>query len=82
MVNPLLDMTLLFLGLPLVLRNRERGVILAIGMAVLVVVGYYVVILGCQQMGNTSLISPSLAAWLPLMIFVPVAAAMSDPIRK
>ena len=82
MVNPMLDMTLLFLGLPLVLRNRERGVILAIGMAGLVVVGYYVVMLGCQQMGNASLINPALAAWLPLMIFVPVAAAMSEPLRR
>ena len=76
MVNPLLDMTLLFLG------NGERGVSLAAGMAAVVVVGYYVVTLGCQQMGNASLINPALAAWLPLMIFVPVAAAMSEPISQ
>ncbi|MCG8586869.1 MAG: LptF/LptG family permease [Pirellulales bacterium] len=81
-LNPVLDMTLLFLGLPLVLRKRDRGVILAVGMAGLVVAGYYVVVLACQQMGNASLIDPALASWLPLMIFVPIAVWMSESIRK
>jgi lipopolysaccharide export system permease protein len=81
-VNPLLDMTLLFLGLPLVLRNRDRRVLLAVGMAALVVAGYYVVVLGCRQLGNASLVNPALAAWLPLLVFVPLAVFISDALRK
>ncbi len=81
-VQPVLDVVLLFLGLPLVLSRNSRNLFLAIGLCVLVVVVFYLVVLGCQYLGTSYLVSPALAAWLPLLIFVPIAVAMSQPLRE
>ncbi|HTQ40790.1 MAG TPA: LptF/LptG family permease [Pirellulales bacterium] len=81
-VQPVLDVVLLFLGLPLLLSRYNRNVFFAIGLCVALVVGFYLVIFGCQYLGSNYLINPSLAAWLPLMIFVPLAFWMSEPLRE
>lgn len=81
-VQPLLDVTLLFLGLPLILARENRNMFVAIGMCIAVVSAFMVVLLGSHYLGAISLISPSLAAWLPAMIFVPLAVAGVDPLRQ
>ena len=81
-VRPLLDMTLLFLGLPLVLSGANRNIFVAAGIAVFLVVVFMLVTFACQFLGSNYWIAPSLAAWLPLFIFVPAAAAMSGPLRE
>ena len=82
--QPLLDMTLLFLGLPLVLSRENRNMFLAIGLCVAVVVVFMAVVLTSQFVGTNyfDYFSPAFAAWLPLMIFVPWAVAVSDPLRE
>lgn len=82
--QPLLDVTLLFLGLPLILSRENRNMFLAIGLCVGVVVIFMLVVLACQFVGANyfDYVSPALAAWLPLMIFVPWAVAVSDPLRE
>ncbi len=82
LVQPLLDVTLLFLGLPLVLSRTNRNVFLAIGMCLALVVAFMLVVLGCQYLGRSYWLEPALAAWLPLMIFVPCAVALSQPLRE
>lgn len=81
-VQPFLDVTLLFLGLPLILSRSSRNVFIAIGLCVAVVVAFYLLVLGCQYLGTSYLVSPTLAAWLPVFIFVPTAVAMSEPLRE
>lgn len=79
LVQPLLDVTLLFLGLPLVLSCKNRNMFLAIGLSVILVVWFMGLTMACQYLGsNYYLVSPALAAWLPLMIFVPWAAGTAD----
>jgi lipopolysaccharide export system permease protein len=81
LVQPLLDMTLFFLGLPLVLSRENRNVFVAVGWCLLVVVFFLLVVTGCQVLGNQGhLLTPALAAWFPLMVFVPSATALSHPI--
>jgi lipopolysaccharide export system permease protein len=82
LVKPLLDMTLLLLGLPLVLSRENRNMFLAIGLCLVVVVAFWLVVLGFQYLGRSYLVSPALAAWGPLMVFVPLAVALSDPLRQ
>jgi lipopolysaccharide export system permease protein len=82
MVQPVLDITLLFLGLPLVLSRSNRNVFLAIGLCLALVVAFMVVVMACRYLGSGYWLEPSLAAWLPLMIFVPCAVAMSQPLRE
>lgn len=80
-VQPFLDLTLLFLGLPLVLHGTNRNVFIAIGMCGLVCTAFMVVVMACQYLGQISLIRPALAAWVPLIIFVPVAVGMYERIE-
>ncbi|HJT34548.1 MAG TPA: LptF/LptG family permease, partial [Pirellulales bacterium] len=80
-VQPLLDLTLLFLGLPLVLSGTNRNVFVAIGLCGLVCTAFMMVVLGCQYLGEISLLEPALAAWAPLMVFVPVAVGLFDRIE-
>lgn len=79
-VQPLLDLTLLFLGLPLVLTRESRNVFVAIGLCVAMVSVFMLVVLGFQRLGSIYLMEPALAAWAPLMIFVPVAVGLSEPL--
>lgn len=79
-VQPALDLTLLLLGVPLVLTRENRNVFVAIGACIAMVTLFTLVVLGFQYMGNEYLIAPSLAAWGPLMVFVPVAAGLSEPL--
>jgi lipopolysaccharide export system permease protein len=80
-VQPVLDITLLLLGLPLVLARENRNIFLAIGLCLGLVTLFMMVIIACQYLGGIYLLSPALAAWLPLMIFLPAAVGMSDPLR-
>lgn len=81
-VQPLLDVTLLFLGLPLVLSRESRNVFLSIGMCVVLVSVYSVTVLSCQYLGTVYMLSPALSAWLPLMVYVPIAVAMFEQVRR
>ena len=81
MVQPLMDGTLLMLGLPLMLSRRNRNVFFSISICLGVATAFTLVALSCQSLGGLSVLRPSLAAWLPLMMFVPVAAAMSHTLR-
>jgi lipopolysaccharide export system permease protein len=81
-LQPLLDTTLLFLGLPLVVSRGNRNPYLAIGMCVTVVALFMIVKLGCQSLCLTGWLQPPLAAWLPLMLFAPIAVLMAEPLRQ
>lgn len=74
MVQPLLDCSLLILGLPLVTRRKSPNVFLACGIAFGLVLLFLGVVMASHALGGYFLIRPaSLAAWLPLFIFGPFA---------
>jgi lipopolysaccharide export system permease protein len=52
----------------------------AIGLAALIVAGFMLVVIGFQALGSNFVVSPALAAWAPLILFVPVAVGMADSI--
>jgi lipopolysaccharide export system permease protein len=81
-VQPLLDMTLLFLGLPLILRRGNRNLFMAAGLSVAIVAGFLMIVSAAQYLGSSYLIPPDLAAWCPLIIFAPIAMASSEPLRE
>jgi lipopolysaccharide export system permease protein len=81
-MRPFLDTTLLFLGLPFVVTRTNRNPFIALGMCLAVVTVFMLVSLGCQQLGTGGWLTPSLSAWLPVMIFAPIAAAASDTLRQ
>lgn len=71
-MHPFSDLTLLFLGLPLVLTRDNRNIFVAIGLCVAVVSVFLVLTMSMQSLAGYCLISPHFAAWGPLFIFVPV----------
>jgi lipopolysaccharide export system permease protein len=78
-LQPLLDVTLLFLGLPLVLTRSDRNIFVAAGKCLGLVALFFLVVLTCQAMGkNSFLLSPALAAWCPLLIFLPTAYTLAQ----
>jgi lipopolysaccharide export system permease protein len=81
-VQPILDVTLLFMGLPIVLRRERGNMFVAIGLCTLVVIGFMMVGIGCQYLGSSYLVEPALAAWLPLMLFVPAGVALYDRVDR
>jgi lipopolysaccharide export system permease protein len=73
LVQPLLDFSLLFIGLPLIINKHDRNIFVAIGMTLLVVAGFFVITLVSHGLGTFGLVSPALAAWIPMFIFLPLA---------
>ena len=51
-VQPVLDVTLLFLGMPFVLSRGSRNIFVAAGQCLLLVAAFFVVRLGCQTLGQ------------------------------
>ena len=78
LVTPFLDMTLLLLGLPLIVARENRNVFVAIGTCMGVVTIFLLVVIGCQQLGASLVLSPAQAAWAPLVLFVPPAVGLAD----
>jgi lipopolysaccharide export system permease protein len=81
-IQPFLDTTLIFLGLPFVITRTNRNPFISVGMSLAVVAVFMVVALGSQSLGYKGWLPPPLAAWLPLMIFAPIAAASTDSLRQ
>lgn len=82
-VKPLLDVTLLMLGLPLVVTRYNRNVFIAIGMGLGVVTIFSLTVITAQYLGRVGLFfNPALSAWAPLLIFVPIAVAMFEGMRE
>lgn len=80
--QPLMDITLLLIGLPLVVSRGAQSPFVAIGLCVVVVSGFFILTLGGQALGAGGWIKPALGAWLPLMVFVPIAAAQCESLRQ
>jgi lipopolysaccharide export system permease protein len=76
-VQPLLDVTLIFLGLPLVVSRQSQNVFFAIGLCLLVVVLFLFVQMGFHWLGTNSVLPAALAAWIPLMLSVPAAVGLA-----
>lgn len=71
---------LLLLGIPIVVgfERLSRNLFLRVGLCVLICGIFYALSFICSNLGNTGLIHPILAAWLPIVIFGPVGLLFFD----
>jgi lipopolysaccharide export system permease protein len=81
-LQPLLDTTLLFLGLPFVVTRSNRNPFISLGLCLAVITVFMIFELGCKSLGTGGWLTPPLAAWMPLLTFAPIAAAASDTLRQ
>ena len=74
MVKPLLDLTLVLLGLPIVLSQVDRNVFLSAGLCILIIGVFHLSVIVSHSFGSYRVLQPAaLAAWLPVLVFAPLA---------
>ena len=74
-VQPILDLTLLLLGLPLVISKSRDNIFMAAAICMVIVVAVQLTTFAGQSMGAYRLIpTTALAAWLPVLVFAPFTA--------
>ena len=74
-LKPLLELILVLIGLPLVVCKSDRNIFVAAAMCTLVIVALEVTTMASHAMGTYRLIpTASLAAWLPVILFLPATA--------
>ncbi len=74
--DPINNLLMLLVGLPFIL-SRERNIKSSAGLCLLMVGTFYVFIYICRYMA----LPPMLAAWLPILLFGPIAAVMLDAVK-
>lgn len=81
LTRPILGMILLFLGLSVILRDQNRNVFISAGLCIIMCAVFFGVQFGCKQLGDNEVLAPALAAWLPVLIFGPLAFVLFDAIH-
>jgi len=74
--DPINNLVMLLLGLPFIL-SRQRNIKASAGLCLLMVGAFYAFVHVCRYTG----LSPTLAAWLPAMLFGPVSVVMLDSVK-
>lgn len=81
LTRPLLAMVLVLMGLSVILRDTNRNVIISSGVCVVLCGVFFVVCHACKMLGDAELLSPALAAWLPVIGFGPFSLVMFDAVQ-
>ena len=81
LTRPVLGLLLVFLGLSVILRDQNRNVILSSGMCLVLCGLFFGVNYACKMLGDNDYLGPALAAWLPVLLFGPLAVALFDAVH-
>ena len=81
LVRPITSLVLLCLSLPLVLGGEGRNMFINLGMSLGTSALFYGVTFLMQYLGNNQVMTPELAAWVPIIAFGAWAAGRWDTIR-
>lgn len=76
-VRPLLDVSLVFFGLPIALSAQRRYIFAGAAKSLLAVIFFSLVVVVCHGLGAQTMVSPATAAWLPVLILIPAAVLFS-----
>ncbi len=79
--RPLIGMVLVVLGLSLILRDQTRNIVISAGQCIVLCGLFFATCHGCKMMGDNEYLSPALAAWLPVILFGPLAIVQFDAIQ-
>src|SRR5439155_7500893 len=77
-VRPILGLLLVFMGLAVILRDQNRNVIISSGQCLILCGVFFVACYSCKMLGENDILSPALAAWLPVLGFGPAAVVLFD----
>ena len=79
--EPIGNMVLLLLGLPFFMNRLSASMLVQGGKALLVCAVCFLVIFGGQQVAGSLDVAPSLPAWIPILVFAPVAVLLMDNVK-
>jgi lipopolysaccharide export system permease protein len=77
----LIGFILVVIGLSIVLRDQTRHVLISSALCLGMCAGFFASIFACKFAGTGDFVSPALAAWLPAIIYGPLALALHDAIH-
>jgi lipopolysaccharide export system permease protein len=81
LTRPILGIVLVFLGLSVILRDQNRNVVISSGMCLVLCAVFFATIYACKMLGDGDYLSPTLAAWLPVLCFGPHALVLFDAVH-
>ena len=81
MTRPILGMVLVLMGLSVILLDQTRNVIISAGFCLVLCGGFFAVVYACKMLGDNEVLSPALAAWLPVVGFGPFAFVLFDAVQ-
>lgn len=81
LTRPILGMILVFMGLSVILTDQNRNVFISVGLCLVLCGLFFAAIFASRQLGDSDILSPALAAWLPVLVFGPVAFVMFDAVH-
>lgn len=81
LTRPIVGMLLVVMGLSIVLRDQTRHVFISAGLCLAMCAVFFAVVFGGKFLGTADYVSPALAAWLPVLVFAPLAVALYDAIH-
>jgi lipopolysaccharide export system permease protein len=80
LTQPLINMLMMFLGLPFFLNRRPSNVLLSVGMCLFVAISCFMFSFVCHSLAGTVSYS-ELAAWLPILVYAPLASLLMVNIK-
>jgi lipopolysaccharide export system permease protein len=80
LTQPFLNILLLLLGLPFFLNREPHNLLVSVGFCLLTTISCFLISFVAQTMAS-SVDYPALAAWLPILIFGPIAAILMENIK-
>jgi lipopolysaccharide export system permease protein len=81
LTRPILGLLLVALGLSVILRDQNRNIYISTGLCLANCALFFAAIFACKHLGDNEYLSPALAAWLPVLVFGPMALASMDAVH-
>ena len=81
LTRPIVGLILVVMGISTILRDQTRNVFISAGLCLFMCASFYGVIFAGRFLGSADYLPPALAAWLPVVLFGPLAFAWYDAIH-
>jgi lipopolysaccharide export system permease protein len=81
MTRPLVGSIMVVLGLSVILFNPNRHVIISAGLCMGLSAALNLFVIACKYLGDQDVLPAPLAAWLPVMLFGPIALVAFDSVH-
>ncbi len=81
LVRPLNGLVLALFGLAVILKDQNRHVFISAGLCLILAVLFSAAVYGAKYLGDQDVLAAPLAAWVPVLVFGPLAFVLFDAIH-